>query len=285
MRNLLILIAILSAGIAVAQVVPQPGPPTPIACAFNSAPVTLTNGQAGWIQCGSNGAVLVTASGTTQVVGNVANGAVDSGNPVKVGGIAHSGPPAVDVGDRVDGWYGVNGGAVVAGPGLTGVDGQSNNMVGLPSTASAVARLLGVGPSVFNGASWDRQRGDTRATYVANAGSVAAGVAITSAVTGAAANNVVIKASAGNLYSVFAANHTATAGFLVIVDATSAPVDGAITPLECAAIPANGNATITYQGGPPARFATGITAVLTSAANCFTKTTGVITGFIRGSAL
>lgn len=41
---------------AAAQVLPQPGPPTPQACAFNTTPVTLTDGQAGWVQCDSAGA-------------------------------------------------------------------------------------------------------------------------------------------------------------------------------------------------------------------------------------
>lgn len=107
--------------------------------------------------------------------------------------------------------------------------------------------------------------------------------AITSVVTGAAANNLVLKASAGNLYSVYATNLTSTAGFLAILNSTTSPADGAIAPLECAPLPANGNASINYNPGPAARFSTGITAVITSAATCFTKTTGVITGFIKGS--
>lgn len=51
------------------QVVPQPGPPTPIACAYNSSPVTLTNGQAGWVQCNATGSLL--AATTATVSGNV----------------------------------------------------------------------------------------------------------------------------------------------------------------------------------------------------------------------
>lgn len=100
------------------------------------------------------------------------------------------------------------------------------------------------------------------------------------AVTPAAAATLVIKGSRGSLFTITAANQTATAGFLVVVNATSAPVDGAITPLACAALPANGNASISYTSGLPAAYSVGITAILTSGANCFTKTTGVITGFI-----
>ena len=106
---------------------------------------------------------------------------------------------------------------------------------------------------------------------------------IVSVVSAAAENNHVLKSSAGNLFGVYADNLTATAGFLVVLNATSAPADGAITPLDCVPLPANGNASINYNSGPPASYSTGITVVLTSANTCFTKTTGVITGYIHGA--
>lgn len=106
--------------------------------------------------------------------------------------------------------------------------------------------------------------------------------AITPTVTAAAASSLVLRNSSGKLYAVYATNLTATAGFLVVVNATSAPADGAITPLECAPLPANGNASI-YLGDRPGAYNTGVTAVVTSAVTCFTKTTGVITAFIRGA--
>jgi hypothetical protein len=46
-----------------AQVIPQPGPPVPIGCAYNTTPPTLTNGQAGWVQCDANGQLLTTGGG------------------------------------------------------------------------------------------------------------------------------------------------------------------------------------------------------------------------------
>src|SRR5882672_8254967 len=46
-----------------AQVVPSPGPPTAIACAYNTTPVTLANGQAGWVQCDSAGSIIVSGGG------------------------------------------------------------------------------------------------------------------------------------------------------------------------------------------------------------------------------
>lgn len=209
MRLLLAITLILITGLAAAQVVPQPGPPTPIACAYNTSPVTLTSGQAGWAQCSSTGSLLT--SGT--VSGTVA--ATQSGT-------------------------------------------------------------------------WTVQPGNTPNTspwLVTTIPSAASGAGITPVVSASAEATHVLKASGGNLYSVYATNLTATAGFLLILNSTSAPGDGAVTPLECVPLPGNGSASINYSGGPPAVFSTGITAVITSAATCFTKTTGVITGFIKGSVL
>jgi len=98
-----------------------------------------------------------------------------------------------------------------------------------------------------------------------------------------AVNNLLLKATPGNLYSVYATNLTNTAGFLIVLNATSAPGDGAVAPLDCVEIPGNSTASINYGVGPPAVYGTGIVAVLTSANTCFTKTTGVITGFIKGA--
>lgn len=108
-------------------------------------------------------------------------------------------------------------------------------------------------------------------------------VGITPVVSGSAEASHVLKAGAGNAYSIYATNLTATAGFLVVLNSTSAPGDGAITPIACAPLSPNGVASINYAPGPPGVFSTGITAVITSAASCFTKTTGVITAFISGS--
>ena len=117
-------------------------------------------------------------------------------------------------------------------------------------------------------------------TTVAPTSASAAG--ITSVVSSAAENNHVLKASAGNLYSVYATNLTSTAGFLLVLNSTTSPADGAVTPLACVPLPASSYAQIDYSPGPPQVFSTGITAVVSSATTCFTKTTGTITAFING---
>lgn len=114
-----------------------------------------------------------------------------------------------------------------------------------------------------------------------------AAIGITAATSTAAEASHIIKAAPGNLYSVYATNITSTAGFLVVVNAATVPGTGALTGatvLDCAALPANGTASISYAPGPPKIYSTGIVALVTSAATCFTFTTGTITAFISGSA-
>lgn len=48
------------------------------------------------------GSSSISSGGTTSVVGNVASGAADSGNPVKIGLVYNSTPPTVTNGQRVD---------------------------------------------------------------------------------------------------------------------------------------------------------------------------------------
>lgn len=91
----------------------------------------------------------------------------------------------------------------------------------------------------------------------------------------------IFKATPGALFSIYATNLTSTAGFLAIVAATTVPADGAIVPLDCVPLPASSSASINFLPGPPMPYAPGIVAILTSASTCFTKTTGVITGFLK----
>ncbi len=112
--------------------------------------------------------------------------------------------------------------------------------------------------------------------------SASSAIGITPIVSTAAENGHVLKATPGNVYAVYATNLTATAGFLMLFNATSAPADGAVTPLACVSLPPNNPASINYAPGPPGVFSVGITAVVSSATTCFTKTTGTITAFISG---
>lgn len=127
-------------------------------------------------------------------------------------------------------------------------------------------------------------------------GSSSASIAVISSPSGSAsigivpvstvlsASSFVLKASAGNLYGVFATNQTATAGFLVLLNQTSVPADGPITPIACVPLPAtNGVASINYGSGPPAVYNAGIVAVFTSSTQCFIKTTTGNAAFFSGA--
>ncbi len=232
-------------------------------------------------------------NGTQQLQGNIASGTADSGNPVKIGGVFNATMPTFTTGQRGDLQLS-NFGGIIAATSATAADGSTNvggNLnIGTAASSNTSGALFNK-PYLFNGATWDRARtiqgavaAGTGTAAVAIAPTSAAAGGITPVVTSAAANNLVIKASAGNLYSVYAVNLTGTAGFLVVLNATSAPADGAITPLDCVALPANGNASINYNSGPPAVYSTGMVAVVTSGATCFTKTTGTLTAFIKGAA-
>lgn len=87
-------------------------------------------------------------------------------------------------------------------------------------------------------------------------------------VSTAAEASKVFKASAGNLYA-YQVTTGAAAGYVMIFNATSAPADGAVTPVKCVAVPAG--ATVGVSVNPPEAFSTGITAVF-STTGCFTKT-------------
>lgn len=166
-----------------------------------------------------DGTDLITTDGV-KVQGNVAHDAVDSGNPVKIGGKASTSvPSAVADADRVDAYldeYGKQG--VFLGGASTNVvvvaqtpaDGLANSTVGL---------VTGARIALFNETTTDRMRGNTEVTVLASAARTATvssadltnynarGVIITIDVTvdGAAASitpTVEIKDSVGGLYDV-----------------------------------------------------------------------------------
>lgn len=101
----------------------------------------------------------------------------------------------------------------------------------------------------------------------------------------AEASRVISSRANSRLMSVYAINSSATSGYLLVFNATSAPSDGAVTPLDCAPIGPNSYVSINYAPGPGNFYSTGIVAVLSSGADCFTKTSGTVTGFIKGSSL
>lgn len=168
---------------------------------YNETPETLQDGQTSPLQMDTTGnlKVAIASGGVDQDVniaavggtatvtagvngllavgGNVASGAADSGNPVKIGGLGSTtAPAAVDANDRVSAWYSLNGGAatflvnnvgVVVGVNNNSSDGESAASVGL------ITESLG---RVFNGTSFDRTRSIIAGTNSTGTGIAAAGL-------------------------------------------------------------------------------------------------------------
>lgn len=116
----------------------------------------------------SSGAALTSATG------NVASGATDSGNPVKVGGVYNSTLPTVTTGQRVDLQADRNGNmrAKMVGTAYAGADGivASNAFAGVVGRdVDDTPRALVVGPLNFNGTTSDRQRNNIDGTGLASA--------------------------------------------------------------------------------------------------------------------
>lgn len=108
-------------------------------------------------------------TGTQRMGGNVASGATDSGNPVKVGGRYNATKPTLTDGQRGDLQLGTRGSlkVTIGAPDAASYaaaespsDGNNNLDVGLLTYAEM---------GQFNGTTWDRQRGNTDNTLLASA--------------------------------------------------------------------------------------------------------------------
>lgn len=97
----------------------------------------------------------------------------------------------------------------------------------------------------------------------------------------AAASSLVLKASAGNLYDL-KVTIGATAGYVLLFDATSLPSNGAITPVFCERVNSDGTAGGASFAWPmPFPFATGIVAGF-STTGCYTLTASATAAFFGG---
>lgn len=164
--GLAFLLTLLGLACAQAQQVNPPLDQGATACAFNSVLPTITTGNYGLIQCDANGRLLLVstpaAGSTQQVVGNVASGVADSGNPVKVGGVYNSTLPTFTTGQRSDIQTDARGAirAQLVGATIAGVDAIANSALisGGNSGNQAVNSQLPfiVAGFKFNGSTWDR---------------------------------------------------------------------------------------------------------------------------------
>lgn len=213
---------------------------------------------------------IAPASDATFVaVGNVADGAANSGNPVAVAGVFSSTFTPYTTGQRTifrTDQYGQLRTVLVAGA-SAGADGGSNSntvsVAGLGGTPGTLQPLT-VAPYVFNGTTNDRQRKPNVFKRVAS--------------SAASGNPDFLKASAGDV-SLFWGVCGATAAFLQLYNKTSAPTVGTDTPVLTYPITALGNFTQTIPNGG-AYFSTGIAfAFTTDAAGTTGSAAAAITSF------
>jgi hypothetical protein len=87
----------------------------------------------------------------------------------------------------------------------------------------------------------------------------------------------VLKASAGNLYSLNVTTSTAS-GFLMTFNAMTVPADGTVAPVYCIPVPAGSAVSMSFEGSPPDCYSTGIVAVF-STTGPFTKTSSATAFF------
>lgn len=140
-------------------------------------PDTYAAGQVRYQTIDTNGNLcsLLGAASTAIVTGNVASGATDSGNPVKVGGPFLTASPTVTNGQRVDWQFSANGDGSVAvqGTSLAPGDGNSNTALLLANKSGTAVKVLNWA-QVYNGTTWDKQRsvgvGDAGSTGITAAG-------------------------------------------------------------------------------------------------------------------
>jgi hypothetical protein len=137
--------------------------------------------------------------------------------------------------------------------------------------------------AVTESGTWTVQPGNTPNTspwLMTDTPSSAAGAGIAAVVSGAAEGTHVLKASAGNLYGL-TTTIGVTTGWVMVFNATSAPADGAVTPVFCRYIKSDGTGgSNSVEFKPPLAFSTGV-SVAFSSTGCFTKTASA-TAFFAG---
>lgn len=172
--------------------------------------------------------------------GNVAAGATDSGNPVKVGGVVKtvtvtgsSGIGLQTINTRLDLPLGARGFPIVQiGDGTGFLTATGNPIDGLAASPGLFVLNQAL---VFNGTTWDRS---TKATTTSRIVSAAATTNATSA-----------KATAGTIHTITGYNAAAAVRYLKIYNKATAPTVGTDTPVITIALKPSDAFSIAYPMG------------------------------------
>lgn len=248
-------------------------------------PPTLEDGMTAALLLDSGGRLLVsspTGASSNQVQGNVAHDAVDSGNPVKVGGVAiTSGSPATAVaaGDRVNATFTRNGALVASMGSQLPSNTNDRTSVVFALSDNGAYYPLGVQGFFWNGSAVLPALGDTNGAFVVNKPVTSGGLSFARLV---GATNGVIKASAGQLYSGTFTNTNAAIRYLQIYNKATAGTLSTDTPALTIPLPPNVSVVVDFAG-MGAAFATGISWQFTTDDIAIPTTAGASTdlhGFV-----
>jgi hypothetical protein len=192
----------------------------------------------------------------TNIQGNSASGAVDEGNPVKVGGKYLTTQPTLTDGQRGDTQLDARGNVRVTLMGPDSVTSVGTSALNADNQAIAANGLRVFSAlELWNGAGWDR------------GGKVISTARLLSAA--ASTNATVVKASAGNVFKIVGVNANAAARYLKLYNKATSPTVGTDTPVWTFYLPpstVNGGQFELNFGSMPLYFATGIGYALTTAA-------------------
>jgi hypothetical protein len=178
----------------------------------------------------SDGTVIGSTSpiGAVIATGNVASGATDSGNPVKVGGTYNTTLPVLTNGQRGDMQLAVSGGLRTIFTALTqtAIDSASNTIIGYVTAPNSHVSFGPLATAVFkfNGTSWDRSRKPSFASRIVSAA--------------ASTNATLLRSSPTDLHKVVGLSKRASDCFLKLYNKATAPTVGTDTPVFTLAIPA-----------------------------------------------
>lgn len=185
--------------------------------------------------------------------GNVAAGATDSGNSVKIGAVFNATLPTYSTGQRGDAQLDTTGNlrVLTAQAQTTGTDVISNTTLGFQSAAGTPGTVLLPSSAnyVFNGTSWDRAKKPSAVTRLIS--------------TTASTNANLVKSSRGDLSNVVAWNPTGSVKYLKLYNKASAPTVGTDTPFMKIPVLATSQLNLTFPNDGLA-FQTGIVFAITA---------------------
>jgi hypothetical protein len=241
---------------------------------FNDSATALTSGNEGTVRLNANREMHVTCDSGNTLCGLISAPIVAGTNVIGKVGIDQTTPGTTNL-VALAANQSVN---VAQFGGVSTATGQVAVSVA-PVTATNTALVVDLRPDspgiIALGPAADTSAVPTVLTPTGNSNS-----GITPVVGGSAISSLVLKASAGSLYSTYA--NCTSACWLMVFNATSAPANGATTAgtasgnmTECIPIGAGSIGGLNYGPGPPAVYSVGITVAISSTA-CSTLTLSTV---------